>query len=58
MNLPVIKSLPLIILEGGGGQIEAHDAKICEKFPCSHNNHTALIKQISLFDTALVKTNT
>ena len=29
-----------------------------KKYPYSHNNNTALIKQISLFDTALVITNT
>ena len=34
------------------------DAKLSEKCPCLHNNNTALKKQISLFDTALVMTNT
>ena len=29
-----------------------------KKCPCSHNDKTALIKQISLFDTAFVMTNT
>ena len=42
----------------GGGANTPCDAKFCEKCPCSHNNNTALIKQISLFDTALVMTNT
>ena len=36
----------------GGG------ARFSELFPCSHRNNTALIKQISLLDTALVMTNT
>ena len=36
-----------------GGQNTSCDAKL-EKCPCSHNYKTALIKQISLFDTALV----
>ena len=39
------------------GQGEPCDAKFSEKFPCSHNNTTALLKQISLFDTAIVMTN-
>ena len=43
---------------GGGGQDRPNDAKLSEKCPCSHNNKTALIKQISLFGTALVMTNT
>ena len=30
------------------------DAKFYKKCPCSHNNNTALVKQIFLFDTALV----
>ena len=36
------------------GGVEPCDAKFSEKFPCLHNNNTALIKQISLFYTALV----
>ena len=42
----------------GGGQITQRDAKFRKKGPCSHNNNTALIKQISLFYIALVLTNT
>ena len=30
------------------------DLKISEKCHCSHNNNTDLLKQISLFDTALI----
>ena len=41
-----------------GGQDAPCDAKFYEKCPCLHHNNTALIKQISLFDTALVMTNT
>ena len=33
-------------------------AKFSEKCQCSYNNITASIKQITLFDTALVMTNT
>ena len=47
-----------LILFGGGGGIGPCDAKFREKCPCSHNNTTALIKQIFLFDTAAVITNT
>ena len=35
-----------------GGQITPCNAKFRKKCPCSHNNSTALITQISLFDTA------
>ena len=41
---------------GGGGLFGPCDAKFSKKGPCSHN--TGLIKQISLFGTALVMTNT
>ena len=34
----------------GGGQNTPCDATFSEKCPCSHDNKTALIKQISLFD--------
>ena len=34
----------------GGGQDMPCEAKFSEKFLCLHNNSTALIKQISLFD--------
>ena len=47
----------LIVLAGdewGGGEDRPTDEKFSEKCPCSHNNNTALIKQISLCDTALV----
>ena len=40
---------PNSMFGGGGGDSP------CQ---CLHNNNTALIKQISLFDTALVLTNT
>ena len=44
-------------IEGVGGLFTPCDAKFrIKKYPCSHNNITALIKQISLFDTALVIT--
>ena len=39
---------------GGGGQNTTCDRKFSEKCPCSYHNNTALIKQISLFDTAIV----
>ena len=35
---------------GGGGPC---DAKSSENYPCLHKNNTALIKQISLFDTVM-----
>ena len=56
---PVPTVLTLTALGGGGGQI-GHATQSFEekKCPCSHNNDTASIKQISLFDTALVMTNT
>ena len=42
---------------GGLGSIWPCNAKVREKkCPCLHNNNTALIKQISLIDTALVIT--
>ena len=44
---------PLIVMGGGGGG-RSHHATL--KYPCLHNNNAALIKQISLFDTALVMT--
>ena len=47
-----------IITGVGGGQDRPCDAKFIEKYPCSHNNNIALIKQISLFDTALVMIKT
>ena len=53
---PCIDLLNLIVL--GEGLFGPCDVKFSEKCPCSHNNYTALIKQISLFDTALVITNT
>ena len=43
---------------GGGGLFGPCDAKFSEKCPCSHDNYTALIKQISLLNTALVIRNT
>ena len=39
---------------GGWEQNMPCDAKFDEKCPCSFYNKTASIKQISLFDTALV----
>ena len=42
----------------GRGQVEPYDTKFSEKCPCSHNDNTAVIKQISLFDTAIVMANT
>ena len=52
--LSVIIWLTLIVL---GLVIKTPFSKF-KKVPMLHNNNTALIKQISLFDTALVKTNT
>ena len=48
-------SLTLMVLGRGNRPCSA---KFREKWPCSHNNNTALIKQISLVDTALVMANT
>ena len=53
---PCIDLLNLIVL--GEGLFGPCDVKFSEECPCSHNNYTALIKQISLFDTALVITDT
>ena len=47
------ESLTLLVL-GGGRQNMPCDAKFSEECPCSHNNNTALVKQIYLVDTALV----
>ena len=41
-------------IERGEGQIDPATQNLENKGPCLHNNHTALIKQISLFDAALV----
>ena len=41
----------------GAGQDRPFDEKFSEMCPCSHNNYTVLIKQISWFDTAFVMTN-
>ena len=43
---------------GGGGPLGPLHPNFRVKGLCSHNNNTVLIKQISLFDTALVMTNT
>ena len=43
-----------ILIMWGGGQLQPCDARICVKCLCSNHNNTALIKQLSLFDTALV----
>ena len=40
----------------GGGQLGPCHARHIEECLCSHHNNTALIKQLSLFDTALVIT--
>ena len=40
-----------------GWQIESFDQKISEKCQFSHHNNFALVKSISLFDTALIMTN-
>ena len=48
-----IDTAPLNLIElGGWGQNCPYDEKCCDK--CQHNNNTALIIQISLFDTALI----
>ena len=52
-----LRRLTIIVL-GGGGHIGPFDSKFSEKCPCSPNNYTALIKQISIFDAALVMRNT
>ena len=41
----------------GEGLFGPCDTRFSEECPCSHNNYTALLKQISLFDTALVMTD-
>ena len=56
MSSPLINSL-LIVL-GGGGLFGPYDANFSEKCPCSHNNYSALIKQLTLFDTSVGMTNT
>ena len=43
---------------GGRGQNCPYDERFSEKCPSLHNNKTTLIKQLSLFDTALVMTKT
>ena len=48
-------SRSLIVLRGGEGLIGHSMQKLVS---CSDHNNTVLIKQISLFDTALVMTNT
>ena len=40
----------------GGGASRATRRKFSEKCPCLHHN-TTLVKQISMFETALVMTN-
>ena len=56
LNLKITTIFPMNInpKSMGGGEERPWDAKFSEMCPCSHNNNTALIKQISLFDTALV----
>ena len=50
---------PLTVLSNvGRGQIEPYDTKIGEKCLYSPHNNTVLIKQIPLFDTALLMTKT
>ena len=49
---------PYHVGEGVGGQVDSCDVKIGEQFLCSHNNKTALIKQLYLFDIVLIMTNT
>ena len=50
--------LTLIVLGGGRGLFTPCDAKFRrKKCPCAYNDNNALIKQISLFETALVITN-
>ena len=49
-----IMYLTLIVLSRGGCFF-LHATQLC---PCSHNDKTTLIKQIFLFDTALIMTNT
>ena len=53
----LILTNPYCIWGRGGGQIFPCDAKISEKCLCSHHHNTALMKQIFLFNTALVMTN-
>ena len=58
MDLHVMSTQVLIlIVSGGGGQSDPATQNLEEKkCPCMHNNNTAVIKQISLFDTALAMT--
>ena len=53
-----IKFQILILLRREGGHIMTCYATIYRKCLCSHRNNTALINTISVFDTALVMTNT
>ena len=53
-----IKCYIYVISMGGGGVYDGpNEAKFSEYCHCSHNNNTVLIRQ-TLFDTALVMTNT
>ena len=50
--------LTSIVLGGGGGYLHQATQNLeKKKCPCLQNDNTALIKQISLLDTALVMTN-
>ena len=51
-------SLFTLMYVGGGLQLEPCNIIFSEKCLCSHNNNNALIKQLSMFDAALVVTNT
>ena len=49
--------LAVLTLIVWGGEDKPSDVKFSEMCPCSHNNNTALIKEIYLIDAALVMTN-
>ena len=49
LQIDNVTFLTLIVL-GEGGLFGPCDAKFSDKCPCLHNNYTAFIEQISLFD--------
>ena len=58
LQVCILRMITLIVFFGGGGYLGHATQKLSLKCPCSHNNYTALVKQIYLFDTALVMINT
>ena len=54
----IIGKLTLIVLGGGEGRKNTSFDLFWKQCPCLHNNKTTLTRKISLFDTALLMTNT